>query len=317
MADGLSRAEFLDAVERRCAHEAAVAEPFGLVLVRLNHLKQISHAYGYQVGDALLQAQLGRLAAAARPQDLVGHLGGSTFALLLGPPCGESMVELAINRMLSVIEEPIHVSSTRLSCKCHGAGVLFPEHGQTASALLALAEKSLDRARTLGKPCVTPADEVPLAPMGDFHILESMEYGIAHHEFELHYQPQIELESGVVHGIEALVRWNSPSLGHVPPARFIPLLELSDMILPLTRWILNTALRDYRKIAALNSGLTISVNLSAPLLTHPELIDTIGDALAIWGMPPERLMITEFMPISSPFMFTSAPPELPVVATGR
>ncbi|MDX1593998.1 MAG: GGDEF domain-containing phosphodiesterase [Gammaproteobacteria bacterium] len=281
-------------LEKLIAHATPATEhdaTFGLVVVKLAHLREINHAFGFAAGDACLEAIGGRLKRIARPQDVVGHLGGGLFGLLIAEPCDEALLELAINRLLDELEPNVRIGERTVAIACRAAGGLYRDHGPTPDALLAAVEDGLHQA-------FRDAQRYRLIrprPYGrvtdDFTLLRAIENAIDNSEFVLNYQPQLRLADHAVTGFEALLRWDHPRYAGISPERMIPVAERNDVIVPLTRWTFNAALRQFSELQALPDRTKVSINLSAQLLTHRGILDIIADALAIWDVAPQRLMV--------------------------
>lgn len=298
----LGREAFLQELARHATPEAEGEQTFGLILTKLSHLRDINQAFGFTTGDACLESIAARLGRIARPKDLVGRLGGGMFALLLNDPCDEALLELAVNRLLDVLAAPVDVGTRTLTIACRAAGGLYRDHGPTPDALLGAVEDGLHQTFRKGKPylLLKPRHEAPATD--DFTLLREVEAAIDNGELTLHYQPQLDLREHRVAGFEALLRWHHPVFGQVSPERVIPLAEKNEVIVPLTRWTINTALREFKELRGLPDQVKVSLNLSAPLLTDRSILDLISDALAIWDVDPARLMveITETSMMSNP-----------------
>ncbi len=298
----LGREAFLQELARHATPEAEGEQTFGLILTKLSHLRDINQAFGFTTGDACLESIAARLGRIARPKDMVGRLGGGMFALLLNDPCDEALLELAVNRLLDVLAAPVDVGTRTLTIACRAAGGLYRDHGPTPDALLGAVEDGLHQTFRKGKPylLLKPRHEAPATD--DFTLLREVEAAIDNGELTLHYQPQLDLREHRVAGFEALLRWHHPVFGQVSPERVIPLAEKNEVIVPLTRWTINTALREFKELRGLPDQVKVSLNLSAPLLTDRSILDLISDALAIWDVDPARLMveITETSMMSNP-----------------
>ncbi len=297
-----SREAFLRNLQEHATPATADQATFGLVLVKLSHLRDINNAFGFSAGDDCLNSIGRRLLDTVRPHDLVGHLGGGLFGVLVAEPCDEALLELAINRMLDELKPSVTLGERSIAIACRAAGGLYRDHGPTPDALLAAVESGLHRVFREAQSYAL------LKPRGygrvtdDFTLLRAVEAAIDNSEFTLNYQPQLRLDDHRVAGFEALLRWDHPVYARVSPERLIPLAEKNDVIVPLTRWTFNAALRQFSELTGLSDDAKVSVNLSAQLLTHLGILDIISDALAIWNVAPHRLMveITETSMMSNP-----------------
>ena len=296
---GLERAAFLRCVAGwNREHEA----PFGLLVFKLGHLRQINHTYGYAVGDLCLVTCRQRLREAARPRDVVGHLGGDLFGLLVAPPCDDALLELAVNWVLERVNRPLRAGERTVGLALRAGGVLQRPDGHGSDPVLGAAESALHDAVRHAEPyrLTGPGHAAPWH--SDYSVLESIGKALENDEFEVYLQPQVALDDGRLSGFEALLRWHNEQMGTITRDRFISLAERDEVIFPLTRWTFNTALREFKALVGPDSPARLSVNLSAALLTDSGLLDIIGDALAIWGVDPRRLTveITEVSVMDNP-----------------
>lgn len=296
------REAFLRAMQAHATPADDVDDTFGLVLVKLSHLRDLNNAYGFSSGDACLKAVLQRLQETVRDKDVVGHLGGGLFGVLVAEPCDEALLELAINRMLDDLKRPVTVGECSIAIACRAAGALYRDHGPTTDALLAAVESGLHEVfrGTQAYQLLKPRDYGQRTD--DFKLLRAVENAIEYSEFVLYYQPQMRLEGRRVAGLEALLRWQHDTFSKIPPERVIKVAEKNEVIVPLTRWTFNAALRQFSELQGLPDDAKISINLSAQLLAHQDILDVIADALAIWDVAPHRLMveITETSMMSNP-----------------
>ena len=296
------RESFLRQLEQHATPAAEGGDTFGLILVKLSHLRDINNAFGFGTGDACIDTITQRLVETGRPNDVIGHLGGGLFALLVAEPCDVALLELAINRILDRLAPAVIIGERTLAIACRAAGGLYCDHGPTPDALLAAVESGLHETFREGKPYRLIMPRPYGRVTDDFTLLHAIEEAIDKGEFTLNYQPQLTLGDHRVAGLEALLRWDHEVYAKVSPERLIPLAEKNDVIVPLTRWTFNAALRQFSELQAIPPEAKVSVNLSAQLLTHGGILDIIADALAIWDVEPQRLMveITETSMMNNP-----------------
>ncbi len=297
-----AREAFLQELKAHATPSTESDATFGLALVKLSHLRDINSAFGFGAGDACLATIGQRLLDTVRPQDRVGHLGGGLFGVLIAEPCDDALLELAINRTLDELRPPVALGERTVAIACRAAGALYRDHGPTPDALLAAVESGLHQAFREAQPYALLKPRSYGRVTDDFTLLRAVETAIERSEFALAYQPQLRLEDHRLAGFEALLRWDHPLYARVSPERLIPLAEKNDVIVPLTRWTFNAALRQFSELGDAAEEAKLSVNLSAQLLTHRGILDIISDALAIWNVAPHRLMveITETSMMSNP-----------------
>ncbi len=271
--------------------EAARGErTVGLLLLDLDRFKDINDTLGHHFGDLLLQGAAGRLAAALRPEDTLARLGGDEFAVLL-PGAGQVEAVAAARDLLQALHEPIAIHGHELSADVSIGIAVAPEHGDDPSTLLRRADIAMYLAKQARKGCAV------YAPGHDRHSVEGLRLSldlrraIVDGELVLHYQPKLDLGAGRVRGVEALARWQHPTLGLVPPDRFIGLAEQAGLIRDLTSWVLRTAVAQCAAWRASGVDVGVAVNLSARCLLDEGLPQEVAAVLAEHGVPPARLVL--------------------------
>ncbi|VEB41788.1 Cyclic di-GMP phosphodiesterase Gmr [Chromobacterium violaceum] len=277
---------------------------FAVLLIELGDFKFINDVYGNRIGDLLLCHVAQRLQQAIGPHGHAARLGGVEFAALLTGVAGAAEAEAIAGRMLDAVSEPFPVDEMMLSVTASIGISLGPEHGADGRELMARADMALYRAKEKSARRVQVYEEELGQQMRERVELEkSLRHAIDHGELVLHYQPQIELSTRRVVGVEALVRWQHPQKGMIPPMRFIPIAEQSGLILPLGRWVLREACRQLKVWQDKGrDDLRMAVNLSVAQFTDHELPDFVADVLKETGVSPRHLEleITESCTMLSP-----------------
>jgi len=275
--------------------------PLALLLLDLDHFKEINDTVGHEGGDALLRTVAERLQAVTRADDTVARLGGDEFAVLLAAAdaAGAARVAEAIR---TALDAPLHVNGLQLRVSTSVGGALAPAHGLDGGILLRHADvamyvaKSTRRGYALYDPAQDQHSPERLALVGELR--DAIEQGA----LALHYQPQVDLATGQITGVEALVRWPHPAQGLIPPDLFIPLAEATGLIAPLTDWVLAEAIRQGREWQRAGHLLAVSVNLSMWNLLDPTLPDRVAALLQDHGLSPAwlRLELTESALMADP-----------------
>lgn len=261
-----------------------------LLLIDLDHFKEINDTFGHQYGDLLLQQLRPRLRATLRQSDTVARLDGDEFAVLL-PSADSGGACLAAGKLLVALEQPFEVDGESLHIGASVGIALFPDHGEDAQALLRRADVAMYVAKRASTGYCVYAPEQDehsprrLALMGELR--QAIETG----QLLLHYQPKLAFKSGCIHSVEALVRWQHPRYGFSTPDQFVPLAEHSGMIKPMSQWVLNEALRRCREWIDAGRQVQVAVNLSARTLHDAYLIATIAESLARWRLDPSCLEV--------------------------
>jgi diguanylate cyclase (GGDEF)-like protein len=266
-----------------------------VLLIDLDHFKEVNDTLGHQKGDQLLKEIGLRLRDALRETDTISRLGGDEFGVLL-PGLGHSAgaiqtaekLRAALETDFVIDDLPVHVDAS--------VGIaLYPPHGEDVDMLLQHADVAMYEAKRThsGYEIYSvehdPYNPVRLAMVGELR--KALEAG----EVVLHYQPKLDLQSGKVIGAEALVRWQHATRGLIPPVEFVPMAERTGLIRPLSRYVLNVAIAQCREWREAGLHLKVSVNLSARNLLDPNLPEDVSRLLIKWEVPAEllELEITE------------------------
>jgi len=274
-----------------------------VIFLDLDRFKIINDTLGHQVGDHLLIAVAHRLRACVRDSDIVARLGGDEFVVVLTDVDGATARQVA-DKILRSLANAHSVGAHRLHATPSLGIAMFPADGENVETLMKNADTAMYHAKTTGRNnaqfFTAAMNEAASARLA---LETSLRRAVERAEFELHYQPQVELASGRVVGVEALVRWRHPERGLVSPLTFIPLAEETGLIAPLGEWVLDQALRQLAAWRAAGSdGLRMAVNLSAHQLRDPSFAAGVAAALARHRVPAEwlELEITESVAMADP-----------------
>jgi diguanylate cyclase len=266
--------------------------PTALLLIDLDRFKEVNDTLGHHYGDQLLVQVGQRLQAALRQVDTVARLGGDEFAVLL-PRIASAEGAVAVARKLqAALEEPFPLDGLTVDVEASIGVALYPDHGNDPEELLQRADIAMYTAKE------THAGFVLFDPKQDQHspkrlaLLGELRRALEQRQLLLHYQPKVDAHTGRVLGVEALVRWQHPDHGLVPPGEFIPLAERTGLITPLTHYVLDEALRQSRQWHDAGHELTVAVNVSARRLLDLQFPDEVADLLARHQVPT-RLLVVE------------------------
>ena len=288
-----NRTRILDCLEERLLRPEDVAG-IGVLFVDLDRFKLVNDSLGHEVGDEVLRTTARRLAACVRPGDLVGRLAGDEFVVVCsGLHREESAVGLS-ERICRELATPMKVGGRDLVVTA-SVGVAHAVPGIGADQLLRDADVAMYRAKQRGRARTEVFGNSMRAELLERVELErELRVAILRHEFRLHYQPTMSLKSGAAQLVEALVRWEHPVRGLVPPDEFIPVAEDTRLIVPIGGWVLRQACRDlasWRREHPELAELQVSVNLSACQFADDDLVRTVAAALAETGLPPDALWL--------------------------
>ena len=282
------RSLFTEKVGAALARMRRHGEAFSVLMLDLDRFKTVNDSFGHPAGDALLREIARRLLSTTREVDCVARFGGDEFAVLQAPCKDQKAGAIALSdRILAAVTEPYDFNGRKLILETSVGIALAPQDGDDVDALVKHADLALYRAKTEGRNRYCFFTAAMDAEARDRRELEDdMREALSHHEFALHYQTIVDLESRRCCGAEALVRWLHPQRGVVLPDRFIPVAEDSGLIVPLGAWILRQACDDAVKWPP---RFKVAVNLSPAQFKHGDLLGVLKAALADSGLPPERL----------------------------
>jgi diguanylate cyclase (GGDEF)-like protein/PAS domain S-box-containing protein len=294
-----NRALFRDRVQHALERQSRDAQPISVLFMDLDDFKTINDSLGHAAGDQLLREVGERVRNVLRTADTAARLGGDEFAVLLED--GGDGVEAAdvASRVLASLEGPFHLENKEVFVRASiGIATAMPmsEDGpETAEELLRNADVAMYMAKEAGKgryQIFEPA--MHDTALRRLELKADLQRAIDNHEFVLHYQPVIELKSGEISGVEALVRWNHPQRGMVPPLEFIPLAEETGLIMQIGAWVLEEASRQavaLRERFPMREPLHMAVNLSARQLQRPEIAQDVAEILARTGLDASHLIL--------------------------
>ena len=265
-----------------------------LLIMDLDRFKEINDALGHQSGDQILVQTAGRLREALRETDTVARLGGDEFALLLPAGDAQQATHLA-TKVLKALEPPYQINGIAIDVKASVGIAVYPDHGHNADDLIRHADMAMYQAKQQGSGFMVYAAESDANSLNRLTLQAELRHAIENDKLALYYQPQVDLASGSVIGVEALLRWHHPQKGFIPPDEFIPLAEKSGLISMLTELVLNKAFHQYNIWQPAGIHLTIAINLSARNLHDIHLPAHISSMLSALKIPPDRihLEITE------------------------
>ena len=255
---------------------------FALLLIGINKFRQLNITHGFEVGDLILVKVYQRLLNIARTQDIVLRVGSSEFLMAIRSLHSEGHAELAAIKILGEFEEVFNIARRQLKISANIGGTVFPEHGREPSTLLNNTESALLESRRDIESYFIYSDQTNLEDSTKWDISSELKTALDKDQLELHFQPQVDLKTGQVLGAEALIRWNHPHRGYVPPDYFIPAAEQNNLIQEITHWTIHAALWLIRAWPHTNERLNVSVNLSAKSFEREGLIESISDSTAIF-----------------------------------
>jgi diguanylate cyclase (GGDEF)-like protein/PAS domain S-box-containing protein len=270
---------------RRQKHKVA------LLFIDLDGFKEINDSMGHSVGDLLLQGVAERLKRWGREQDTIARLGGDEFLVMLPHIVDVPDAAVATERLMDVVEGVFVIQRHSLHVSCSVGVSIFPEHGEDGETLIKNAEAAMYSAKQSGRNNFRFFSENMNTEVVERLTLESnLRLALSRNELFLMYQPQMDISTGRIIGLEPLLRWQHPMLGLVPPDKFIRIAENSSLILPIGEWVLRTACRQAKKWQ--DEGLptiSVAVNVSAVQFRHEGFCELIRTVLHETGLAPQCL----------------------------
>jgi diguanylate cyclase len=283
-----NRRLFLERAQAAIDSASLLGSTVVIAIVDLDRFKDINDALGHDSGDKLLRDLAARLARQMRRGDTVARLGGDEFGLILHDPADPAR---ALTEIRDELARDAEINSLTLSTESSIGYVVAPFDGFVGEHLVTRAEVAMYTAKARHTSVVRYEPGLDGYNAENLALVAELRQAIGAGELVLHYQPQIDPVTGVVHTIEALVRWNHPKHGLIPPDRFLPLAEQTEVIEDLTDWVLDQALQDVHEIPRDRRALHVAVNVSARTIVREDLPDRVRVALENADVEPRRLTI--------------------------
>jgi len=299
-----NRLLLIDRLSQGIYHARRQRRSLALLFVDLDEFKQINDSFGHEVGDEVLKQVAVRLQSALRSSDTVARLGGDEFNVVLTNLDDGDQAASAAEKLIREIRQPCTIGEEQFVLTCSVGISVYPKDAQVPSDLMRYADTAMFKAKAAGRNSFRFYTESMTAEAYDRVTLEKqLRDAVAERQFELHYQPQFDVTSDKIIGVEALVRWRHPAQGLVAPGRFIGLAESTGLIVSIGQFVMQTA---FAQVAAWHAaGLTairVSVNLSVRELQQPELPEKISGLLEQANCRPEwvELEVTESLFMDHP-----------------
>lgn len=305
MHDALTQLPNRTLLHDRMRHDIETARrndtPLSLIMIDLNRFKEINDTLGHHTGDKLLQMIGSRLSSILRASDTVARLGGDEFAILLPNMASDDVMHSA-TKIIREIEKVYDVEKKSLYIGASLGIASFPEHGDTADILMQHADVAMYIAKRTNTGISLYDYDKDEHSISNLSLTSDLRSAIDDNSLYLKYQPQYSLKTRSITGVEALLRWDHPGRGPVPPEAIIPIAEQSGMIKQLSIWVLNRSLQQLKQWQENGINLSLAVNMSTWDLVNPELVDKLKQLLNFWNIHPDLLTleITESGIMSDP-----------------
>ncbi len=284
-----NRGLFVEQLARAIGRSQRKSAPLAVLFIDLDRFKSVNDTLGHDIGDSLLKQVAGRLRKHLRIGDMSGRWGGDEFVVCLEDFGESNNAAAAAQKLLLVLSEKYEIGNSEVYATPSIGIAVYPESGDTADRLIKAADLAMYEAKKRGGGRFQYFSESLNTKLAQREELEvGLRHALVRDEFLLHYQPRIDLASGRLIGLEALLRWQHPRFGLLPPARFLPILESSGLIHSAGEWVISTACR---QLAAWQRqfelpDLSLAINLSQQQLMHRRLIDAVKESLDNTALDP-------------------------------
>ncbi|MCG8633852.1 MAG: bifunctional diguanylate cyclase/phosphodiesterase [Desulfobacterales bacterium] len=274
----------------------------GLLIIDIDNFKDINDTLGHFSGDRLLKQVVSRLKGMVRKSDTIARVGPDEFAILLNMVEGADGIILVIEKVQKLFLKPFPLETLKLEVQVSIGATIFPEHGSDVDTILQRTDLALYAAKKDSKKYTIYSPDLDNRSPHRLTLMGELRQAIEKNELLLHFQPQIDLNTNEISGVEALVRWQHPKHGFMLPDEFIPMAERTGLIKPLSVWVLNEALCAAEKWHSQNLKLSIAVNISPTTFLDAELPNMIIGMLSLYEVPAEYIIfeITEGTMIKDP-----------------
>ena len=284
-----NRALLQDRVATALAAARRTGTPVALLMMDLDQFKEINDTLGHSTGDRLLQEVARRLEHLLRDCDTVARLGGDEFAVLITTDAEGA--ERVAERIVTTIAEPFDLGAVRVQTGVSIGIARAPEHGADPDTLTQRADVAMYAAKRAGRGFATYAVEEDRSSVRRLALGTDLRDAVDRAELVLHYQPQLDISSGRVVGVEALLRWQHPRFGLLLPSEFIELAEVTGSIRPLTQWVIREAVTEASRLRDAGHDLVMAVNVSGRNLYEAELVGDIAEQLVRSRVRPDHLLL--------------------------
>ena len=275
-----NRRQFRDRLDQVIAESAGRGRRIALLFLDLDYFKSINDSFGHVTGDALLVQAAYRLEQRIGHAGVVARLGGDEFAIFLTDIDQVSQAVQIANDLLNELRKPFHLEQEEVYSSASIGLAFYPDDADDSHTLLRYADMAMYRAKQAGRGTLACfSHEMNLQTHEDLKLHTRLKEALEQGLLALHYQPQVDVNSGRIVGVEALLRWTDPVLGVVSPARMIPIAEATGLILPLSKWVLDQACQQIAAWTAAGFPVPVAVNFSAQLFRQQDLIETVSLAL--------------------------------------
>lgn len=295
-------------------------EKIAVLFIDLDRFKEVNDSFGHNFGDELLRKVSQQMEGALRLSDSIARIGGDEFTILLDHVANDDMIIDVLQKIMNMYKEPFIINKHKFFITCSVGVAIYPLNGASPDELLKNADAAMYKAKDEGRNTYRfYIDEMTDKAYERMTMETQLRQALQNEEFEVYYQPQVDMRSETITGMEALIRWHHPEMGFVPPDKFIHLAEAIGVIVEIDRWVMQTAVKQFVKWDAegLNPGV-LSINLSMVQLNHKDFIDTVKKTILDTKITPKQLMfeVTETQMMQNPIQAIAMLEELKELGVG-
>ncbi|NLK20562.1 MAG: EAL domain-containing protein [Epulopiscium sp.] len=286
-----NRRFFEDILQKFIEESEKFKQKVGLVYIDLDNFKVVNDTLSHTVGDGILRQVGDLIKGTLRQSDMVCRFEGDEFVVLLPGISGRNDAMNIVKRMINILQAPFISNEKKFYITASMGIAIYPDDAEDIDTILQYSNMAMNRAKENGKNTYSLFEShMNIKLLEKYELEEDLRQAIKKQELILYYQPQIDIKTGKMVGVEALIRWNHPTKGLIPPMKFIPLAEETGLIIPIGEWVLRTACSQSSKWTKKGfENLRISVNLSAKQFQQPDLVEMIVGILKETNMRPELL----------------------------
>ncbi len=288
-----NRILLIDRFTQAIAHCKRQDTSLAVCFLDLDNFKPVNDHFGHDIGDQLLVAVAERIACNIREEDTVARLGGDEFAIILSNIAEDNPCEYLLERLIRALSQPYVIDQKTMNIGTSIGVTMYPQDDADIDTLLRHADQAMYQAKLAGKNVFRFFNkEKDQQIIRRYTQLQEIEQGFANNEFCLHYQPKLNMRTGNIFGVEALIRWQQPENGIVPPIKFLPVLENTELEIKLGNWVIHEALKQLNEWISKGLKLEISVNISSHHLQSPEFFSHLDKTLARFpNVDPQHLQL--------------------------
>ena len=266
-------------------------EEFALLMIRMRHFRQFNLAHGFELGDSFLEIFFNSINQELRTQDAILRSGNAEFLILIKNVFNEGHAILAATKFVSLFNKALDIDGVLLRVSVCVGITIFPDHGQDVLTLLKNTENAMVIAGDNDPAYSIYKDPMDMDQTLNWDVVPDLQTAIDQDELEIYFQPQIEIETGQMHGAEVLLRWQHSDRGNIDPEVFIAAAEKGELIYEITEWLIRAVLWQMKQWVEIEVAPQIAINLSPRILKYPGLVESINNSASIFGSDLSKITL--------------------------